>query len=347
MQRIDLPPARAIPDGPAVRVATTEQQGESSRAQARSFVWRGIRGRLDAPYAASERRRPMFHPVRGWIRRTERSASHLLTRYVYPWVPGIGYPYSRLLDRRLELSEATIAIRGLPEAFADLRILLVTDVHAGPFITRRTMRRTFDRLARVPCDVVLLGGDLASSSVGEIERVGESFRRLRAPLGVWAVLGNHDHYTRQPDAVIRILAGFGIRTLHNRSVALERDGACLSLAGVDDLNLGTPDLDAALAGTVPPVILLSHNPDLLFEAARMGVALVLSGHTHAGQIRLPRLPVLVRQSRFRLDQGRYRHRATELVVSRGLGAVGIPFRLNCPPEAVLLRLVPTTEVRTC
>ena len=79
--------------------------------------------------------------------------------------------------------------------------------------------------------------------------------------------------------------------------------------------LGQPDLDAALAGTTPPVLLLSHNPDLFFDAARRGVALMLAGHTHGGQIRIPGLPVWVRQSRYRLDEGRYRSGATELVVS--------------------------------
>ena len=102
--------------------------------------------------------------------------------------------------------------------------------------------------------------------------------------------------------------------------------------------MGSPDLKRALHGTEPPVVLLSHNPDLLFDAARHGVALMLSGHTHAGQIRLRGLPVLVRQSRYRLDEGRYRYRETELVVSRGLGAVGVPWRSNCAPEAVLLTL---------
>ena len=112
----------------------------------------------------------------------------------------------------------------------------------------------------------------------------------------------------------------------------------LALAGVDDMLVGSPDLDLALRHTEPPVILLCHHPDLLFEAARHGVSLMLSGHTHAGQIRIPGFPVLVRQSRYRLDEGRYRYRETELVVSRGIGAVGVPFRLACPPEAVLLTL---------
>ena len=133
-------------------------------------------------------------------------------------------------------------------------------------------------------------------------------------------------------------AEVGIEVLHNRSVDLSLGGASLSLAGVDDLVTGRPDLGAALSRAGSPVLLLSHNPDILFEAARNGVALVLSGHTHAGQIRLPGLPVLIRQSRYRLDEGRYRARGTELLVSRGLGVVGMPLRVACAPEAVLLEL---------
>ena len=150
--------------------------------------------------------------------------------------------------------------------------------------------------------------------------------------------GNHDYYNQRPDDLLRAVEAAGIPVLQNRSVELRRDGQSLSLAGVDDLLLGRPDLEAALAGTRPPVVLLSHNPDMFFDAARADVALVLSGHTHAGQVRVPGLPVLVRQSRYRLDEGRYRVGRTELVVSRGLGAVGVPFRANCPPEVVLLRL---------
>jgi predicted MPP superfamily phosphohydrolase len=130
----------------------------------------------------------------------------------------------------------------------------------------------------------------------------------------------------------------GIEVLHNRRVVLRRGVGELDLAGVDDMLLGKPDLDAALEGCVGPVILLSHNPDLFFEAARRGVDLTLSGHTHAGQVRLPGLPVLVRQSRYRLDEGRYRTGASELIVSRGLGTVGVPLRLACPPEALLIHL---------
>ncbi|HXV77227.1 MAG TPA: metallophosphoesterase [Candidatus Polarisedimenticolaceae bacterium] len=332
MQRADLPPP----------ISLLEPYDRSSSAVGEAAVsapgWHGTRGRLDPPGEARERRRPLFHPARGWIRRTERATSHFLTRFVFPWVPGIGIPYSGLLGRQLVLSEATIALAGLPAAFERMRILLITDIHAGPFVDPPTLDELFERLCRLEPDLILIGGDVSSSSIREIDRSRAAFERLAAPLGVWAVLGNHDHYTGRPAAVIERLASYGIRTLSNRSVALLRDGERLSLAGVDDLLMGKADLDAALDDAVPPVVLLSHNPDLLFAAARRGVALMLSGHTHAGQIRLPGLGVLVRQSRFRLDQGRYRFRQTELVVSRGVGAVGIPWRVQCPPEVVLLTL---------
>ena len=152
------------------------------------------------------------------------------------------------------------------------------------------------------------------------------------------MLGNHDHYAGQARALRDLIEAAGIRVLHNQSVELRRGAERLTLAGVDDLLLGQPDLDAALAGTTSPVLLLSHNPDLFFDAARRGVALMLAGHTHGGQIRLPGFPVWVRQSRFRLDEGRYRSGNSELVVSRGLGVVAVPWRVACPPEAVLLRL---------
>jgi len=249
---------------------------------------------MAAPAPAEERRRPLFRPRRGWFRRLERAGSRWAARKLFPWVPGLTLVYDGILRRQLTLSEAEIELSGLPPAFDGLRVLLVTDVHAGPFVSCRALVRAFRHLMALEPDLILLGGDLTTGRVNPM--------------------------------------------LQNRSVELRRNGQSLSLAGVDDALLGQPDLAAALAGTRPPVVLLSHNPDLFFDAARADVALMLSGHTHAGQVRVPGLPVLVRQSRYRLDEGRFRSGRTELVVSRGLGAVGVPLRANCPPEAVLLRL---------
>ena len=215
---------------------------------------------------------------------------------------------------------------------------MISDIHAGPFVSPRALAGAFERLLSLEPDVVLLAGDLTSSRLAEFTAARAAFATLDAPLGVFAVLGNHDHYTEDPRRLSAMIEQVGIRVLHNAGHPLERDGRRLWLAGVDDLLFGEPDLDAALSGTEPPVVLLSHNPDLFFEAARRGVALTLSGHTHGGQVRIPGLPVLVRQSRYHLDQGRFRLLDRELVVSRGLGVVGLPWRAACRPEGVLLRL---------
>ncbi|HKQ60008.1 MAG TPA: metallophosphoesterase [Candidatus Polarisedimenticolaceae bacterium] len=319
MKRIPLPPARTVTESAAVGDLLPQRP-------------------LGPAQTAEERPRHLFHPRRGWIRLAERETSHLLSRHVYPWVPGARRPYSRALVRGLTLSEGTVELAGLPAAFEGLRLLLVTDVHAGPFLEAAALKRTFERLAALAPDAVLLGGDLATSRVAEFLETREAYAALRTPLGTYAVLGNHDHYTGEPAILRAALEAAGIAVLHNRSVVLERGGAALTLAGIDDWLVGAPDLDRALEGARGPVVLLSHHPDVFFEAARRGVALVLSGHTHGGQVRVPGLPVLVRMSRFRLDEGRYRAGSSELVVSRGLGVVGLPLRLACPPEAVLLEL---------
>ena len=296
------------------------------------------RTRLSERGHAREDPRPLFDPRRGWFRRLERRVSNALATRVFPRVQGLSGLYDRQLRSGLVLSETEVELASLAPAFDGLRILFVSDVHAGPFVSAKTLVHTFQRLLTTEPDVILVGGDLVTATLEDFVESREAFRKLRAPMGVFAVLGNHDHYTRDADQLRDMIEDVGIRVLHNRSVALERGDASLSLVGVDDLVAGRPNLEAALAGTHAPVLLLAHNPDLAFDAARSGVALMLSGHTHGGQIRVPGLPVLVRQSRYRLDEGRYRVGPMDLVVSRGLGAAGLPVRFACPPEAVLIRL---------
>lgn len=337
-------PLAAVPAGAAARAGSGAARAGTAAPAPGGRVASGAgaralpHDRLREPRAAAPRRRHLFHPATGWFRRLERRASQFLSGHVFPWVPGMRIPYSRQLDRQLTLSETEIPIAGLPEAFAGLRVLLVTDLHAGPFLRRRSLAAACRRLQALEPDLILLGGDLLTGHLKEFRDIAHALDELRAPLGRFAVLGNHDHYAGSTLRIRRWLDACGVETLHNRSVRLERGGAGLTLAGIDDHLVGDPDLDAALDGAEPPVLLLSHNPDVFFDAARAGVALTLAGHTHAGQIRLPGLPVLVRQSRYRLDEGRYRFEGSELLVSRGLGAVGLPWRLHCPPEAVLLTL---------
>jgi predicted MPP superfamily phosphohydrolase len=332
MERVPLAPPRRIRLSGRQSVEVWPFGGPSAAPPAPI-----ARDRLARPAQARERMRRWFDP-RGWVRSLERAGSHHLSRTIYPHVPGLSWPYSRILERRLTLSEATIALNGLPPAFEGLRVLVVSDIHAGPFVSPGALDRTIARLVELRPDLILLPGDLLTARLEEWGIHRRAFERLRAPLGAFAVMGNHDHYTGRIDRLIESVEQAGIHVLDNASCTLRRDGATLSLAGVDDLLMGAPDLDAALAGTAGPVILVSHSPDLLFDAARRGVALMLSGHTHAGQIRVPGLPVLVRQSRYRLDEGHFTVGETQAIVSRGLGAVGVPLRLRCPPEALWLTL---------
>jgi predicted MPP superfamily phosphohydrolase len=293
--------------------------------------------------AAPEHPRAHFDPKSGWFRKIERAGSLFLSHHVWPRVPGAAIPYAMTLDRALTVAEAEIPIANLPAPFEGTRLLFVSDVHAGPFLSQGALARAFAGLATLNADVVIHGGDIATSNVREILPHAEAVSRLTAPLGAFAVYGNHDHYTGDLAGVANFFDAHGARVLNNDAVALSRGGARLALAGIDDWNFGRPDLDVALAQAArvapgAPVVLISHNPDALLDAAARGVSLTLSGHTHGGQVRIPGRPVLVRMSRYRLDEGRFVHRGAQLVVSRGLGVSGIPLRIACAPEALLITL---------
>ena len=299
---------------------------------------------LDPPQAAtSQPPRAHFDPKSGWFRRLERSTSLFLSHHVWPRVPGSALPYAALLDRFLTVACADIPIADLPAAFDGTRLMFLSDVHAGPFLSRGALASAFARLATLEPDVVIHGGDMATSNVRELVPHEEAVSRLTAPLGVFAVFGNHDHYTGDLAGVGRFFEVCGVRVLDNDAIALSRGGARLALAGIDDWNIGRPDLDRALAragdvAPAAPIVLISHNPDASLTAASRGVALTLSGHTHGGQVRIPGRPVFVRMSRYRLDEGRFEHTGGHIVVSRGLGVSGIPLRIACSPEAVLVTL---------
>jgi predicted MPP superfamily phosphohydrolase len=337
MERTVLPSPRQV-NAPDAR----------ERAAADSSVGDGLRHEsLAGPNPVRRRLRHFFKPATGWFRKLERNVSHVLSRDVYPRVPGLSRPYSRQLERRLTLSEAEVGVRGLPPSFAGLRLLLIADPHIGPFVSPDAMERIFSRLVATEPDLIVVAGDVMTADVREFPPFADAVRLLRAPLGVFGVLGNHDHYTKEPGRIRSLLEDAGIRVLHNTAASIDRHGDRLVLVGIDDLHLGQPDLDAALTAAnelvspgKAPRVLVSHNPDILFEAAARDVSLVLSGHTHGGQIRVPGLGVLVRQSQCYLDEGRYTYAGTELVVTRGLGVTGVPLRWHCPPEAILLTLTP-------
>ncbi|HEY1013039.1 MAG TPA: metallophosphoesterase, partial [Herpetosiphonaceae bacterium] len=235
----------------------------------------------------------------------------------------------------LRIERHSIPVAGLPAGLDGLRIGQLSDMHFGPWYSRRCLAAALAALRREQPDLIALTGDFIDR-VGALPELGRLLAGLSAPLGVWACLGNHDYWS-DPGAVARALDELGVRVLVNGHGAVRRGGAALTVAGVADPWFGAPDLAAALAGAPDaPVVLLAHAPDYADKTGRR-IALQLSGHAHAGHVNLPLLgPLVVPLMGERYRNGLYRAGAGWLYVSRGLG--GLPIRLGAPPEAAILTL---------
>ncbi|MBI2962403.1 MAG: metallophosphoesterase [Deltaproteobacteria bacterium] len=325
-------------------IARSSQGAAIDRASAASVTAPPIRfprRPLPPPRAMSGRKRRWIYPNRGLIKRLERGADVFASRHLYPHLLGIWSPYSWQLPRRLVVSEATLAPRRWPARMPPLRVLLLTDLHVGPFLLPSVLHPMLAELMRLEPDLVAIGGDVISGRAHDLGGFLEGLAELaRAPLGAWFCMGNHEYFSPDPFYVVEQLRAVGIHTLRNHAVRLEHGGSRFVLGGLDDLVLGVPDWERLLSAAGAPHVLLAHNPDAFYEAERRGIGLVLSGHTHAGQIRFPGGPPLVRQSRFCLDEGVMSFGSSLIVVSRGLGASGLPWRVGARPEAVLLTIRP-------
>lgn len=238
------------------------------------------------------------------------------------------------LHARIELTEHRIGVGNLPEAFRGLRIVQLTDIHHGVYFPAAALSMAVDMANQLNPDIVALTGDFVTRSRNYIEPAAEILSGLRAGDGVYAVLGNHD-FRVGADQIASALRRADIEVLRNRHVTLRRRGQKLCVAGIDDF-LYRADLPRAMRGLSDrtPTVLLSHNPDIIEDAARMGIDLVLSGHTHGGQIRLPFIGCVYGRSDkdMRFKKGRDTLRGTQIYVSRGLGTVVLPVRYGCPPE---------------
>jgi predicted MPP superfamily phosphohydrolase len=241
-----------------------------------------------------------------------------------------------------ELTETDILIRGLPSAFDGFRIAHVTDVHHSRLVPLGEVRRVAELVRGARPDMVALTGDYTTSRRGYIEPCAEALGAVEAPHGVWAVLGNHDHHN-DPELTARALARQRIGVLNNASTVIRRGGEELQLAGVDDWGWGACDFGRALGGVDPsrPTVLLSHEPRVFDMHEAAGLSLILSGHTHGGQICLPLVGAPARflaPEEFRYMRGLYARGSSQLYVSRGTGVIGVPVRLGARPEVAVLRL---------
>ncbi len=295
------------------------------------------------PRPMTGKRRRWLNPTRGLLKLSERAIDRVASRYVYPHVMGIWSPYSWLLPRRFSLAETTLSPPRWPKNLRRLRVLLLSDIHTGPFLKPEVLSAMAIDLMDLHPDLVVIAGDIVTGSSSELDDFLDGLAVLsHAPLGAWFCYGNHDHLNGGSEGIQERLESIGISTLKNQSVVLTHGDGRFVLGGIDDLILGAPDWDQLLAANGPPSLLLAHNPDFFYQAEARGAALVLSGHTHGGQIRFRGGPPLVRQSRFSLDEGAYSYGSSLLVVSRGLGAVGLPWRIGADPEAVLIQIDPPT-----
>jgi predicted MPP superfamily phosphohydrolase len=239
----------------------------------------------------------------------------------------------------LTVEHHPIYLRRLPKTFEGFRIVHLSDFHHSPFTSREQIKTAVETANRLHPDLIALTGDYISHERRFAAPCAELLGRLRARRGIYAVLGNHDHWT-DAALITDLFRAEGITVLVNQGMRFEQSGEAFWLAGVDDTMVGLEDLSLALAGSSDEEmkLLLAHNPIILRRAARAGVDLVLSGHTHGGQVTLRSERTASGRPRRRLLRGLGRQGETQIYVTRGLGTVVLPIRYGCTPEVSLLEL---------
>lgn len=268
-----------------------------------------------------------------------------------------------------QVEQLSININGLPPAFKDYRIGFITDIHIGTWVPEEWFERALDALANLRVDLLLLGGDYIlvhesslwdsaglirnarfsglskSVAIPEIYKTfAKCAARFKCPDGMFAVVGNHDHWNAYPE-LLKALRDFPqIRLLVNEEVSIKRGDQELSIFGVDDYLTGLPKAPPAREmkdGRVKRII-LSHNPDYMpniLKRPEIEFSLALCGHTHGGQVVMPVLgPIGAPVMDQRFVSGMCLVGEKQVYTSRGLGVVGVPFRFNCPAEVSLLVL---------
>jgi predicted MPP superfamily phosphohydrolase len=276
---------------------------------------------------------------RGFLRWTGRLAAAAVL------AGGTAAAYGYWEAGQIQVREATISLPKLPRPFFGKRLLLLTDIHLGPLVSLAYVERLVEMANQLRPDAIALVGDFVHKDSVQSEWLPTCFRaleRLEAPLGVFAVPGNHDLH-RSRKAFADAIGETTLTNLTNQSMELRLEGERLWLAGVDDHWWGQPDQEAALRGIShdEAVVLLSHNPDFAEENPDARVGLVVSGHTHGGQVVLPGDGGRWIPSRYgdKYRAGLVQGPASPVFVSRGLGVTGLPIRFACPPEMNLLTLV--------
>ena len=248
-----------------------------------------------------------------------------------------GVAYER---HHLGTTEVTLPVSGLAPALNGLRIGFVTDIHHSAMVPADDVRAAVDLASAARPDLIVLGGDYVTlSDRAFVEPVAELLAPLRAPHGVFAILGNHDDDRYMPAA----LSAKHVQVLKDARTRIEVRGVGLELAGIRFWTRKSSEIARVVGRARDTVILLAHDPRRLYEAADLDLPAVLSGHTHGGQIVLPGVGAVAGRS-FPVLSGLGSRHNTWMFVSRGVGTVYVPIRINCPPEVAIVTLKRTSEI---
>lgn len=251
---------------------------------------------------------------------------------------------------RVEVKEYTFTDADVPAAFDGTRIVLVTDIHRGPFFSQDRVRSLVERVNALEPDLIVLGGDYVYLDTEYAASCFAELEELQAPLGRFAVMGNHDYGSYKdggdgPALVLQAIDETGITLLRDQAVWLEKGGDRIRLGGVSDSQVGRPRLGPVLEETTEDdfVLLVSHNPDYAEELPTGAVDLVLSGHTHGGQVSILGLwaPYVPSEYGQKYRTGLVTTDATTVIISNGIGTSTIPpIRLLTRPQIVVITLHP-------
>ena len=238
----------------------------------------------------------------------------------------------------LTVEKISIRLKRLPKKLEGFCLVHLSDIHHSPFTDLEHISRAVEISNQLKPDMFVLTGDYVSHESEYIAPMAKVLGKLKSEFGTFACLGNHDHWT-DARLVTDSLRGENIKVLINEGFRFTARNGSFWLCGVDDYMVGQTDLPSALRGSFPDEmkILLAHNPKILYRAARARVDLMLSGHTHGGQVKLrdDEKRILPRR---KLKNGLYRRKETQIYITRGIGTVVLPVRYGCPPEISLIEL---------
>ena len=294
---------------------------------------------------------PPTEPHRGQIASTSTTFRSRFAGFLGRNWARVNYAY-HVEPTWLEINRIDVAIRDLAPAFHGTKVAHLSDFHYGKHLPKGYVERALERTLAEKPDLIALTGDFIDRGHRHVREAAKLFGQLRAPLGVFAVLGNHDFSVHNARGVRRYpglhqsisdaLSERGVKVLRNESVRFDRGDAGLIVAGVDDLWSRESNPQAAMLGTCPdtPRIVLAHNPQSVDQFDGQRFDLLLSGHTHGGQVNWPGLGrVLLTRNAKRWAAGLYPHTDGHIYVNKGVG-FGWRFRFGVRPEVAVFTLKP-------